>query len=134
MLRRRAVVGLRSILFQATLLENSRSLSHSPQSTRSTPECLPSLSERATNVASSATTPRLAPLPTAFATTQPNHESSECPLPRTTEAKQCYHCQGLGHVQADCPTLRLSGAGSTAGSRLDCQSERCGPGCGPGCF
>lgn len=23
--------------------------------------------------------------------------------------KQCYHCQGLGHVQADCPTLRLSG-------------------------
>ena len=24
-------------------------------------------------------------------------------------AKQCYHCQGLGHVQADCPTLRLSG-------------------------
>jgi cellular nucleic acid-binding protein len=25
-------------------------------------------------------------------------------------AKQCYHCQGLGHVQADCPTLRLSGA------------------------
>ena len=29
--------------------------------------------------------------------------------PRTTETKQCYHCQGLGHVQADCPTLRLSG-------------------------
>lgn len=27
-------------------------------------------------------------------------------------AKQCYHCQGLGHVQADCPTLRLSGAQS----------------------
>jgi hypothetical protein len=25
-------------------------------------------------------------------------------------AKQCYHCQGIGHVQADCPTLRLSGA------------------------
>ena len=24
-------------------------------------------------------------------------------------AKQCYHCQGLGHVQADCPTLRISG-------------------------
>src|SRR5437899_2057962 len=29
-------------------------------------------------------------------------------------AKQCYHCQGLGHVQADCPTLRISG-GATAG-------------------
>ncbi|KAA8633946.1 hypothetical protein SMACR_07647 [Sordaria macrospora] len=42
------------------------------------------------------------------------HESSECPLPRSTEAKQCYHCQGLGHVQADCPTLRISGAGSTS--------------------
>lgn len=27
-------------------------------------------------------------------------------------AKQCYHCQGLGHVQADCPTLRISGAGT----------------------
>lgn len=43
---------------------------------------------------------------------QPGHESNQCPLPRTTEAKQCYHCQGLGHVQADCPTLRLTGAGS----------------------
>ncbi|KAJ4379462.1 gig suppressor [Neurospora sp. IMI 360204] len=43
-----------------------------------------------------------------------DHESSECPLPRSTEAKQCYHCQGLGHVQADCPTLRISGAGSTS--------------------
>jgi hypothetical protein len=27
-------------------------------------------------------------------------------------AKQCYHCQGLGHVQADCPTLRLNGTQS----------------------
>lgn len=36
-------------------------------------------------------------------------------MPRTTEAKQCYHCQGLGHVQADCPTLRLSGG--TGGGR-----------------
>ncbi|CAG9951727.1 unnamed protein product [Clonostachys rosea f. rosea IK726] len=41
------------------------------------------------------------------------HESNGCPLPRTTEAKQCYHCQGLGHVQADCPTLRLSGTGAS---------------------
>ena len=30
-------------------------------------------------------------------------------MPRTTKAKQCYHCQGLGHVQAECPTLRLNG-------------------------
>ncbi|PWY77118.1 hypothetical protein BO70DRAFT_363670 [Aspergillus heteromorphus CBS 117.55] len=27
-----------------------------------------------------------------------------------SSAKQCYNCQGLGHVQADCPTLRLNGA------------------------
>ena len=47
------------------------------------------------------------------------HESNGCPLPRTTEAKQCYHCQGLGHVQADCPTLRLSGAG-TSGRCYNC--------------
>jgi hypothetical protein len=40
---------------------------------------------------------------------------------RTDEqiAKQCYHCQGLGHVQADCPTLRLSGAG-TSGRCYSC--------------
>ncbi|RAH84001.1 hypothetical protein BO86DRAFT_387450 [Aspergillus japonicus CBS 114.51] len=38
------------------------------------------------------------------------HESSSCPLPRTTESKQCYNCQGVGHVQADCPTLRLNNA------------------------
>ncbi|KAJ5128394.1 hypothetical protein N7526_006560 [Penicillium atrosanguineum] len=42
-------------------------------------------------------------------TCQTGHESSACPLPRTTETKQCYNCQGLGHVQADCPTLRLNG-------------------------
>ena len=30
----------------------------------------------------------------------------------TIVAKQCYHCQGYGHVQADCPTLRISGAGT----------------------
>lgn len=33
-------------------------------------------------------------------------------MPRSTKAKQCYHCQGVGHVQAECPTLRLSGAGA----------------------
>jgi cellular nucleic acid-binding protein len=46
------------------------------------------------------------------------HESNSCPHPRTTETKQCYHCQGLGHVQADCPTLRLSGA--TSGRCYSC--------------
>ena len=50
---------------------------------------------------------------------QPGHESNGCPLPRTTDAKQCYHCQGLGHVQADCPTLRLTGA-STGGRCYNC--------------
>ncbi|MCJ1257149.1 hypothetical protein MMC24_004974 [Lignoscripta atroalba] len=44
--------------------------------------------------------------------THEGHESNGCPHPRTTETKQCYHCQGLGHVQADCPTLRLSGVGA----------------------
>ena len=34
-------------------------------------------------------------------------------------AKQCYHCQGLGHVQADCPTLRLNG-GVTSGRCYNC--------------
>lgn len=34
-------------------------------------------------------------------------------------AKQCYHCQGLGHVQADCPTLRISG-GTTGGRCYIC--------------
>ncbi|KAF2140084.1 uncharacterized protein K452DRAFT_310423 [Aplosporella prunicola CBS 121167] len=51
--------------------------------------------------------------------TIPGHESNGCPHPRTTETKQCYHCQGLGHVQADCPTLRLSGAG-TSGRCYSC--------------
>lgn len=50
------------------------------------------------------------------------HESNGCPQPRTTEAKQCYHCQGLGHVQADCPTLRLSGAG-TSGRCYNCGQQ-----------
>lgn len=51
---------------------------------------------------------------------QPGHESNQCPLPRSSEAKQCYHCQGLGHVQADCPTLRLSGAGAGGGRCYNC--------------
>jgi len=34
-------------------------------------------------------------------------------------AKQCYHCQGLGHVQADCPTLRISG-GPAGGRCYSC--------------
>jgi cellular nucleic acid-binding protein len=34
-------------------------------------------------------------------------------------AKQCYHCQGLGHVQADCPTLRLN-SGPSNGRCYSC--------------
>ena len=58
------------------------------------------------------------------ATTAPLHEQPKVLQPSTTHganmltpdpAKQCYHCQGLGHVQADCPTLRLSGG--TGGGR-----------------
>jgi hypothetical protein len=37
----------------------------------------------------------------------------------TPTAKQCYHCQGLGHVQADCPTLRLNG-GANSGRCYNC--------------
>ncbi|KAF3273972.1 hypothetical protein TWF970_008177 [Orbilia oligospora] len=36
-----------------------------------------------------------------------------------TVTKQCYHCQGLGHVQADCPTLRING-GATSGRCYSC--------------
>ena len=37
----------------------------------------------------------------------------------TSTAKQCYHCQGLGHVQADCPTLRITG-GAAGGRCYSC--------------
>lgn len=40
-------------------------------------------------------------------------------MSNNSTAKQCYHCQGLGHVQADCPTLRLSGSG-TSGRCYSC--------------
>ena len=36
------------------------------------------------------------------------------------KGKQCYHCQGLGHVQADCPTLRISGVGTGGGRCYSC--------------
>lgn len=113
---------------------------------RHTPTTCLCLVVPATSVAMLATTPRSARPLSAFATTvsltlssldsrssvartiqltlatgkQPGHESNQCPLPRTTEAKQCYHCQGLGHVQADCPTLRLSGAGAGGGRCYNC--------------
>ncbi|KAJ4287517.1 hypothetical protein N0V88_007618 [Collariella sp. IMI 366227] len=54
--------------------------------------------------------------------TTPNHESNECPMPRTTKAKQCYHCQGIGHVQAECPTLRLSGGVGANNRCYNCES------------
>lgn len=105
--------------------------------------CHPFLAERVTSAVTSAIMPRSALPQSGFATTvfspsydccdfpplpstnlinigkQPGHESNSCPLPRTTEAKQCYHCQGLGHVQADCPTLRLTGT-ATGGRCYSC--------------
>ncbi|KAJ7667992.1 hypothetical protein DFH06DRAFT_1184175 [Mycena polygramma] len=36
---------------------------------------------------------------------QPGHESSACPSPRTVSAKQS--CGGVGHIQAECPSLRI---------------------------
>lgn len=59
----------------------------------------------------------------SIASRAPHHTSldpSSTHIPLTPfSAKQCYHCQGLGHVQADCPTLRLSGAG-TSGRCYSC--------------
>ncbi|EJD01647.1 uncharacterized protein FOMMEDRAFT_30286 [Fomitiporia mediterranea MF3/22] len=40
---------------------------------------------------------------------QPGHEASACPEERTVEKKQCYYCRGVGHIQADCPTLKIQG-------------------------
>ena len=37
------------------------------------------------------------------------HESPSCPLPRTLAHKQCFSCGGIGHIQSDCPTLRIQG-------------------------
>ncbi|KAF9651723.1 hypothetical protein BDM02DRAFT_3138475, partial [Thelephora ganbajun] len=37
------------------------------------------------------------------------HESPACPLPRTLAHKQCFSCGGIGHIQSDCPTLRIQG-------------------------
>lgn len=45
----------------------------------------------------------------------PQYSQTDKSLP----AKQCYHCQGLGHVQADCPTLRISG-GPAGGRCYSC--------------
>ncbi|KAI0287604.1 hypothetical protein BC826DRAFT_1169781 [Russula brevipes] len=41
---------------------------------------------------------------------KPGHESSACTEPRSVAAKQCYSCGGIGHIQAECPTLRLQGS------------------------
>lgn len=33
------------------------------------------------------------------------HESSSCPKPKSSAAKQCYECQQIGHIQTECPLL-----------------------------
>lgn len=96
--------------------------------------CLLWLAERATNVATLVTTLRCARPPKDCATTANSQATSRINVPCRARlrvssnavvfinrvltehlAKQCYHCQGLGHVQADCPTLRITGA--SAGGR-----------------
>ncbi|KLO98609.1 hexamer-binding protein HEXBP [Fusarium fujikuroi] len=54
---------------------------------------------------------------------QPGHESNGCPLPRTTEAKQCYHCQGLGHAQA----MKCYACGKLGHISRDCTAPNGGP-------
>lgn len=31
------------------------------------------------------------------------HESSSCPKPKSSIAKQCYKCKTVGHIQSECP-------------------------------
>jgi cellular nucleic acid-binding protein len=49
-----------------------------------------------------------------------SHANTLFPSPNTFVAKQCYHCQGLGHVQADCPTLRIAGGAPTSSRCYNC--------------
>ncbi|KAK4686447.1 hypothetical protein P7C73_g3681, partial [Tremellales sp. Uapishka_1] len=46
---------------------------------------------------------------------EPGHESTNCPAPRSTDGKQCYACGGVGHVKADCPSMRAAGFGGAPG-------------------
>ncbi|KAG0377595.1 hypothetical protein BGX24_005785, partial [Mortierella sp. AD032] len=42
-------------------------------------------------------------------------------MPRTTDSKQCYSCGGVGHIQADCPSIRVArNAGGAAGRCYNC--------------
>ncbi|KAF7723204.1 hypothetical protein EC973_002279 [Apophysomyces ossiformis] len=43
---------------------------------------------------------------------QPGHESNECSRPKSVDAKQCYACGGVGHIQASCPTAHGPGGGA----------------------
>ncbi|KAI8362850.1 hypothetical protein B0O80DRAFT_379054 [Mortierella sp. GBAus27b] len=55
------------------------------------------------------------PDPLCYNCKQSGHESNLCPMPRTTDSKQCY---SLGHIRADCPTIRIARQnGAGAGGR-----------------
>ncbi|KAI1318836.1 hypothetical protein EDD11_005682 [Mortierella claussenii] len=42
-------------------------------------------------------------------------------MPRTTDSKQCYSCGGVGHIQADCPSIRIArNAGGASGRCYNC--------------
>lgn len=75
-----------------------------------TPRSAPLLSASATTASSLATSPTSAPFLEPPRVSRKPYDDKKGGNTDKTPAKQCYHCQGLGHVQADCPTLRISGA------------------------
>ncbi|KAH8927397.1 hypothetical protein BT69DRAFT_812266 [Atractiella rhizophila] len=45
--------------------------------------------------------------------------TSACPNPKTNENKQCFNCGGTGHIQMECPSLKVS-AGVPAAPGAKC--------------